>query len=80
MLTKATEQAVGRVFALKSRVCESLPSIRDNVSLSDLAGSCWWEAVLTQALLVHAGVQSAFVADINILFFIFLIYRVFIFN
>lgn len=35
---------------------------------------------MDQALLGHAGVQSAFVADINILFFIFLIYRVFILN
>lgn len=35
---------------------------------------------MNQALLVPAGVQSAFAADINFLFFIFLIYRVFIFN
>lgn len=67
MLAKATEWAVGRVFALKSHICESLPSIRDNLSLLNLAVSCWWEAVVDQALLVHAGVQSAFAADINIL-------------
>lgn len=68
MLTKATEWAVGRVFALKSHSCENLLSIRDNLSLLNLAVSCWWEAVVNQALLVPAGVQSAFAADINILF------------